>query len=79
MHARVVSIILVRKFSVDSTPNLITKSSPMPTVKANDSVYLAASRLIRPAGVAYPNTRKSGYLGRRIAPNNIATPAPIIK
>lgn len=47
-----VSITLVRKFSIDSIPKRITKSSPTPIVNAYDSVRLAASRLKRPAGVA---------------------------
>lgn len=75
-HARIVSMIIVRRFSIDSTLSRITKSSPTPTVKTKASVYLAASLVKSPAGVAYAKTCKSGYFSRNRAPANVAIPAP---
>lgn len=64
---------LVLKFSTASILSRITKSSPIPIVNAYCSVYRAASLLNTPAGVEKAYTRKSGYLGRNLAPNKIAT------
>ena len=47
--ANKVSMIPVRKFSTESTPSRITKSSPTPKVNMKFSVNRAASRLSRPA------------------------------